>query len=182
MANDSTLVTTGRPRTSGGIWLAPKTATLPTDATTALGSEYVCLGHISEDGVTNGNEVTTEEIKAWGKYIVASGISEFKDTFQFALLETKNPEVKKFVYGEDNVTVDDSGAVTVHVKSNEAVEHVIVFELALRGGKLGRLVIPLGAITERGDIVYKDDEAVMYEITVTCYPDGNGDTHIEYYE
>ena len=29
-------------------------------------------------------------------------------------------------------------------------------------------------MTERGDVVYKNDEAIGYEVTITCYPDQNG--------
>lgn len=37
-----------------------------------------------------------------------------------------------------------------------------------------------GQITEVGDITYVDGEAISYEVTMSCDPDDNGDTLIEY--
>ena len=40
MANTATNVTTGKPKITGGVWVAPRTATLPTDAVSALSADY----------------------------------------------------------------------------------------------------------------------------------------------
>ena len=36
------------------------------------------------------------------------------------------------------------------------------------------------SITEVGDIVYKDDDAIGYETTLSAVPDADGQTHYEY--
>ena len=43
MANTATNVSTGKPNISGAVYVAPMTATLPTDATTALDAAFVCI-------------------------------------------------------------------------------------------------------------------------------------------
>jgi hypothetical protein len=182
MGNTATNVTTGKPNIGGAIYTAPIGTTLPTDATTALDNAFVCLGYVSEDGLSNNNELSVEAIKAWGGNIVYRSLTEMNDEFGLALIETENADVLKTVYGESNVTVDASGNISVDVVGEDPIERVWVFELALRGDKAKRIVIPDGAITSRDEITYNDSDAVAYGITVSAYPDANGSTHKEYIE
>ena len=182
MGNTATNVTTGKPNISGAIYTAPIGTTLPTDATTALGAAFVCLGYVSEDGLSNNNELSVEAIKAWGGNIVYRSLTEMNDEFGLALIETENIDVLKTVYGENHVTVDASGNASVDVVGEDPIERVWVFELALRGGRAKRIVIPDGAITSRDEISYNDSDAVAYGITISAYPDANSSTHKEYLE
>lgn len=182
MGNTATNVTTGKPNISGAVYTAPKTATLPTDATTALSSAYICLGYVSEDGLSNSNEMTMSAIKAWGGMIVYRSLTELTDNFGLKLIETENADVIKTVYGSENVTVDTSGNITVNIKAEDPEERIWVFDLALRGGRAKRIVIPSGAITAREQITYNDSDPVAYGITVSAYPDSSGQTHKEYIE
>ena len=182
MANIATNVTTGKPNISGAVFVAPKGTTLPTDATTALSNAFACLGYVSEDGLKNNNELTVNAIKAWGGNIVYRSLTEMNDEFSLALIETENTDVLKAVYGADNVTVDGTGTIKVDVKSEDPEEKVWVFELALRGGRAKRIIIPSGAITSRDEITYNDSDAVAFGITISAYPDENASTHHEYLE
>ena len=183
MANTATNVSTGKPKVTGGVWVAPRTATIPTDAVSALSADYKCLGYVSEDGVTNDNQFDTSEIKAWGGNIIFRSVDKMDDTFKFALIETENIDVLKTVYGNANVSVDGvSGETHVAVKSEDPQELIYVIELVLRGGIARRIVITDGAITARDTITYNDTDAIAYNVTVTAYPDGNGVSHHEYTE
>lgn len=172
-------VTTGKRRVDGGIYFAPAGTTLPTDASTALASAFKNLGYVSEDGVTNSLSKETTEIKEWGGDVVDTVLNGQTDTFQFTLIESLDVDTLKAIYGNDNVT-EASGAITITVNASEAPSGVYVIDMAQKGGKLKRIVIPNGKVSELGDIVYKADEAVGYDVTVSAALDASGNTHYEY--
>ena len=182
MGNTATNVSTGKPQIAGAVFVAPKGTTLPTDATTALDAAFVCLGYVSEDGLTNNNEMDVSAIKAWGGAIVYRSLTELDDNFALTLIESENTDVLKAVYGDANVTTDENDTTKVEVIAEDPQERVWVFDLALRGSRAKRIVIPDGAITAREAITYNDSDAIGYGITVSAYPDSDGKTHIEYLE
>ena len=180
MANTASNVTQGKPAVAGGIWRAPFGTALPTDATTALNAAFKCVGYVSEDGVTNNNSPESDNIKAWGGDTVLTVQTAKEDTFGFTLIEATNLDTLKAVYGSANVSGTLATGVTVEANADEPEDASWVIEMILRGGVLKRVVIPDGKVSEVGEITYKDDEAVGYELTVTAMPDASGNTHYEY--
>ena len=173
-------VTAGKPKTGGALSVAPLGTALPTDATTALNAAFVNLGYISEDGLTNSNSRESDEIKAWGGDTVLSLQTDYTDTFTFTLLETLKEDVMKLAFGSANVTGTLAAGVTVKANPDELDEQCMVVDMITRGGGLKRVVIPRGKVTELGDITYVDNDPVGYELTVTAFPDAEGNTHYEY--
>ena len=180
MSNTATNVTAGKPKVGGAIYRAPIGTTLPTDATTALGNAFICLGYVSEDGLSNDNSPESEDIRAWGGDKVLTVVSNKDDTFGFTLIEAMNVDVLKTIYGEDNVSGDLTTGVTVQANSKDLDEYVWAIDMVLRGGVLKRIVIPDGKVSEVGTINYTDGDAVGYETTLATSPDASGNTHYEY--
>ena len=180
MANTAANVTVGKPKVGGAIYVAPLGTTLPTDSSTALNAAFKCLGYVSEDGVTNSNSPESDNVKAWGGDTVLVLQTDRPDSFSLTLLEGLNEDVLKTIYGSNNVTVDGNGNITVKATADEMTGHAWVFEMVLKGNRAKRTVIPNGTISELGDIVYKDDEAVGYNVTIQDVPDSTGVYHYEY--
>lgn len=175
-----TNVSAGKPATGGAVYRAPLGTTLPTDATTALGNDFTPLGFCSDDGLINSNSPETETVKAWGGQDVLSLQQSKPDTFQLKLIEVLNPDVLKAVYGDDNVTGTLATGISVDATSDEAEECAWVIDMVMRDGAIKRITIPDASITAIDDIVYKDDEAVGYGITLNAMPDSTRKTHHEY--
>lgn len=175
-------VTAGKPKIGGAVYRAPLGTTLPTDAVTALNEAFVDMGYVSEDGVTNSNTIESDDIKAWGGYTVLALQTDKTDTFQMTLIESMNINVLKAVFGDDNVTGTLANGITVEANATEQEDAAWVIDMIARGNVKHRVVIPSGKISEVGDTVYSDTEAVGFEVTVTATPDTSGNTHYEYYK
>ena len=174
-------VSTGKPKVAGAVFRAPLGTALPTDASTALASTYKELGYVSEDGVTNTNSPDSDTVKAWGGATVLVVQNEMSDEWQLTLIEALNPDVLKAVYGDSKVTVDSqAGTITVQATAEQRVDAVYVIDMVLKGCAMKRVVIPNGSLSELGEIVYKDDEPIGYELTLNALPDASGVQHYEY--
>lgn len=178
--NNSGNVTAGKPKVTGAIFRAPVDTTLPTDAKTELDTAFVCLGYVSEDGVTNANSPESEQTKAWGGDVVLNTQTEKPDTFKFKLIEAKNVDVLKMIYGDSHVTGTLDTGIHVEATAEDPGPAAYVIEMTLKGGDFKRIVIPSASISEMDDIVYSDSEPVGYDVTLVATADETGSTHHEY--
>ena len=180
MANTALNVSTGKPNVTGGIYRAPIGTTLPADATTSLAGTYTSLGYIAEGGVTHSFEVDSGEYRAWGGDLVMAYLNSKTHKFAFGMIEVLNPEIYKTIHGSANVSGTLSTGISVTADGKDMTEYVYVIELAMRDGAMARIVIPDGKITEMGDVVYSDSDAVNFPVTITAQADSSGNTFYEY--
>lgn len=157
---------------TGVVSIGGDTATAPADADTALGVGWTDLGYVSDDGVTETRDRSTNKIKAWQNADeVREVVTEAGLTLKFALLETKK-EVVELFYGATVDTTDGSIAI---IPASTGGRKPFCLDI-VDGDDFIRVYVPAGEVTEVGDQVYQSGEAIGYEVTVTCYPTNVGGT------
>lgn len=177
-------VVVGKPKVTGGVYRAPLGTALPTDETTALNAAFVGLGYAGEDGVVFNPARSTDKKKAWGGDIVRVVQTDYSETWTVTLIEYRNPDVQKTVFGASNVVVT---AATPTVGQKMAIKHNSaalplgswVFEM-LDGDGASRQVLPNAQITEVGEISYVDEELIAYDLTLEAFQDATGNNSYEY--
>lgn len=132
---------------------------------------FTGLGFVSEDGVTETRDRSSDDLKAWqNAATVRTVITDAKLTYQFTLIETKKETVELY-YGT-TVTAAASDGSFVIVPANTGGRRSFVIDV-VDGAELMRTYIPSGEVTEVGDKVYASGEAIGYEVTITAYPDAS---------
>mgnify|MGYP005818038589 CR=1 FL=1 len=153
---------------TGALSLGGDTAVAPTDAVAVLGTGWVDLGYISEDGVTETRDRSSEQVRAWqNKDLLRVVVTESGMTYSCVLVETK-AEVVGLYYG---TTVAADGSVIIN-PGETGGRHKFVLDLVDGDDKI-RVYIPAGEVTEVGDQVYDGTQAIGYEVTITAYPDAS---------
>lgn len=165
MATDSTKV---RVAVSGEVLMGATSATAPT-GTSGTTTGFTGLGYVSEDGVTETRDRSSDDLKAWqNAAIVRTVVTDANLTYSFTLLETKKETVELY-YGT-TVTAASTEGNFVIVPSSTGGRRSFILDV-VDGAELMRVYIPSGEVTETGDRVYASGEPIGYEVTVTAYPD-----------
>lgn len=173
----------GRPLTTGGVMNAAAGATLPTTAV-AVTTGFTALGYVSDDGLTETIDRTTDKVRAWGGDIVKVVQSEFSVSYQFTLYETLNANVLKAVHGTSNVTTTAAGVSTgtlqsVKVNGDTLPKIPWLFDMKDGTAKV-RIVVPFGQVTTVGEITYNDNGVIGYQVTVEAFADSSGNQAYKY--
>lgn len=153
---------------TGAVWVAPTTETAPASADEDLTlGNWVNVGYISEDGVTEGYSVDTDEITAWqNSDVVRKTVTGVEITYGFTMIETNAASLSLY-YGKSI-----SGGATDHkIGGAGLVKNSFVIDAVdPSSGQTIRRYIPSGEVTERGEVSIAATDAVGYEVTITAYP------------
>lgn len=151
---------------TGAVYVAPTATTAPTAADSTLNVAFKDLGYVSEDGVTETRDRSTNQIKAWQNAdLVREVVTDSAYTLNLTLIETKLETVELF-YG---ASVDDTDGSVAIVPSATGGRKSFVVDV-IDGSSLIRIYLPSAEVTEVGDQVYQSGEPIGYEVTITGYP------------
>lgn len=182
-SNDIQKVSTGKPATTGSVFCAPFGTTLPTGVDTALNEAFVCMGYISDAGITNAKTRDTSDVKAWGGDVIAVTQDKKTDNFKMKFVEVLNQNVLKVVYGKDNVEGTDlTAGITLRENSKELDHWAWVIDRIMTDGTKSRTVIADGKPISVDDVSYVDNDVIGFDTTIQAFPATalDQDTHREF--
>ena len=162
----------------GGVSVAPVGTALPTSTAETLNQAFTALGYISTDGVARSRSDSTTEQKVWGGPVVATTTEGYTETVKLKVVDLANVEALAMAYGD--ATGSFAEGITVKSGGGERPHRSIVVDAIGRDNAKLRTVIPDGVVTALGDRVYKDNELVGCEMTITAIADSTGHTVYEY--
>ena len=170
--------------TTGAIKHAPLGTTLPSLSSISktgvtLDPAFVGNEYVSEDGLTLSPSMSTTNIKDWSGAIVRKLLDEFDGTLSWTMIST-DANALKIAFGNANVTTsvatNNHGAqLRAALGAHLPEEQSWVF-LMKDGDARIVIVVPDGQITSVGDVSFVSNDAVGWNVTLSCYPDSSGNS------
>lgn len=168
--------------TTGAIKHAPLGTTLPTlesisTSGVVLDNAFTGNEYVSEDGLTLSPSMSTSDIKDWSGAVVRKLLESFDGTLSWTMIST-DENALKISFGDDYVTknaatISHGTQLRASLGAHLPDEQSWVF-LMKDGDARIVIVVPDGQITEVGDVTFKANEAVGWNVTLSCYPDSAG--------
>lgn len=169
---------------TGAIKHAPLGTAIPTladikKAGVTLNQAFAGNEYVSEDGLTLAPSMSTTEIKDWSGATVRKVLESFDGTLSWTMIST-NQGALSIAFGSNHVTANAAG--TDHGAQVQAAlgaylpeEQAWVF-LMKDGDARIVIAVPDGQITEVGEVTFASNAAVGWNVTLSCYPDTNGNS------
>ena len=169
-------------KVTGAIKHAPLGTAIPTladitKAAVTLNQAFEGDEYVSQDGLTLAPSMSTTEIKDWSGATVRKVLESFDGTLSWTMIST-NEGALSIAFGTDHVT--SAAATTQHGAQVRAAlgaylpeEQTWVF-LMKDGDARIVIAVPDGQITEVGEVTFASNVAVGWQVTLSCYPDTDG--------
>lgn len=169
-----------------GIFFAgPLGTDLPEDPSTALASEFADHGELSVDGIAVGITRTTTDERGFNGGVFVDVQTEYNGTFRVTFMEASNVNVKKSMFGDDNVTVTaatETEGQVIHTAHNADQLPIKSFVIQTKSGdKRKRYVIERGRVSELAEFTDASTGSTKYTATVKAFENSNGN-YVEEYE
>ncbi|MFI0469296.1 hypothetical protein ACH347_34925 [Saccharopolyspora sp. 5N102] len=159
---------------TGALRTGPVGTTAPTDLGT-WASGMVDLGYISEDGITESSDEDKQEFTPWQSSTpIRTEITRSTKTFQATLWESNFNTISLYYrVGLEDMTQTGTGAdaVVSFAEKGKPKRDLRAFGIDVIDGTYHRRIfLPYAEVTERGEITYKSDTLIGYQVTITAYP------------
>ncbi|GAA0494757.1 hypothetical protein Ade02nite_19770 [Paractinoplanes deccanensis] len=153
---------------------------LPTDPTTSLNpAVFSDVGAITSDGITEATSQEYNNIFMWqGNALAAALPGEYTKTFQVAAMETSLVTLGVQLPG--STITQTAYGVSIAEKPPTVDKRAWVLHGISDAGKAQRVVVPLGQVTERGEVVWSSTDVTVYAWTITAFLDASGNIAYRY--
>jgi hypothetical protein len=185
MALNSTLARLG---VTGALYVGPLGTTAPSATTMAAwAAPMKDLGYISDDGIVEGRDEDKEDFTPWQSATpIRSEITKSTQTYQATLWESKFDTISLYYrIGEADMTQTGTGAdaIVSFVEEGKPARDLRCFGIDVIDGIYHRRIfLPMAEVSERGELTYKSDTLIGYEVTITAYPGQDGYSALRVYK
>ena len=171
-------------KTTGAIKHAPVGTTLPTlesikNSGVTLNEAFTGDEYVSDAGLTLSPSMSTTNIKDWSGNVVRKLLEEFDGTLSWTMIST-NAGSLGVAFGSENIkteaaTAEHGNQVSAALGAHLPEEQSWVF-LMKDGNARVVIVVPVGQVTELGEVNFASNVGVGWNVTLSCYPDANGNS------
>lgn len=162
-----------------GVWNVGLLGTTAPVGFSALGTGWKDLGYISQDGMTAAVDEERQSWTPWGGLSpIRTQVTSSTKTYAITAWES-NATVLSLYHKipEATFTPDVDGVISFAESDRPTPDRrAFCFDVLDGASNQIRIYIPLGEVTERGDVVYKSDDLIGYPLTVTAYPGADGNS------
>lgn len=171
-------------KVTGAIKHAPLGTVIPTladikKAGVTINSAFEGDEYVSEDGLTLSPSMSTTDVKDWSGATVRKLLESYDGTLHWTMIST-NKGALSIAFGKDHVTSvtagTDHGAQTMAALGAYLPEEQTWLFLMKDGDARIVIAVPDGQITAVGDVVFASNSAIGWDVTLSCYPDENGNS------
>lgn len=178
---DSTEVLVGLPdqQTTGAILSAPLGTKLPENAVDALDPAFGGSGYVSEEGLSLTTDISTKDIKEWGRSTVRKILEQFDGTISWKEISLSYESACN-AFGEEHVTKTEatgSNGNQLKISIGAHLPEAKSWAFKMKDGDARILVVvPNGQVTGLDSIEFNAGNPISFPLTLSCYDDGTGNS------